>query len=321
MRGIKKFLIVYLLFITIASLLISRGLIFFQNNNGSLNFRNEPASARTHFSVRYRGFLPAYDNSYPDYYVAINNLAASTMQMSVRLFIQNQESSGYYFEVDKNGTPPSGWTINPYQLGQIPVDGTKDFVYSQMWRIVPTSISAGELIETVYLAVRAYYDSSYMNLYSQDFLNITYHFIDYKAAVWTTLYQDTFDDGTTQGWSGGGVFEVSTAYYRSFRYSLCTVSLSGEFQTAYYTKTFSVPPQYSEAYLILAIRCANWAADFPTISLDGTLYFRPDMTPSNDIWYQFVIPLHAGSTVIRLDVAPSNVATVAYMDDAYVFAK
>jgi hypothetical protein len=317
----RKFMTGYFALVIITSLLITGGLVLLQNSGKSTNFIYKPANTLGHFSVKYRGFLPGYDSSYPDYYIAINGLAVSSLQMNVHLFIQNQESSGYYFKIEKNETPPAGWIINPYQIGQIPVDGTRDFVYSQMWRTVPTSIPAGELIETVYLAVRAYYDASYTNLYSQDVLNITYHLIDRASPVWTTLYQDTFDDGTTQGWSGGQNIAVSTDYYRSFRYSLAVSYYNYPgLQNSFFAKTFSVPPQYSEGYLIFAIRRDGWQADFPQIYLDGTLYFEPDTTPSSNIWYQFTIPLHAGSTNIRIETCHlSGVPT--YMDDAYVVAK
>lgn len=255
-----------------------------------------------HFSVKYQGFIPGYDASYPDYYIAINELEDPSMQMGIRLFIQNQEASGYYFKIDKNQTPPAGWVINPQKIGHIDVDGTKDFVYDQMWRTTPTSIPEGRLTETIYLAAMAYYDAGYMSLYSQDTFNVTFHFIDRTSPVWTTIYLDNFDDGTTQGWSGN----TRTDYYRSFRYSLYTSD---------FRKTYYIAPGYTESYLVFAMRFTSTYLNYPYIYIDDTLYFQPDVKPSAGVWYQFVIPLHIGSTSVRISTVYS-----AYMDDAFVIA-
>ena len=145
---------------------------------------------------------------------------------------------------------------------------------------------------------------------------MTFYFIDRTSPAWTVLSHDSFDDGTTQGWSGYYV-QASTTYYRSFRYSLASPKPGLSTGTAYYTKTFYVPPQYNESYLILAMRNDNWDEDYPAIYLDSTLYFRPDTTPSNDIWYQFVVPLHAGTTNVKIETFSGR----SYMDDVYVILK
>jgi len=298
----KRFMAIWFGVVILGTLLMGGTSIWLSSRDKSVEQTSTQESDENHFSVVYRGFIPTYSAAYPDYYITINDLKDNPLRMYIQLFLRNQEASGYYFMVDKYQTPPAGWTINAAFLGYIDVEGTMSYTYSNIYRDKPTSITEGERIETINLALKAYYDSSYTNFYSQDNFTVTYHLIDRMSAVWTVLDYDSFDAGTTEGWSGGS---VSTDYYRSFRYSLRSSS--------YFSKSFSIGPPYSTAYLITPIRCYG---DLSNIEIDGVIYFQPDVTWWVIAWYQFTIPLHYGDVSVRI-----NIINGGYMDDVYVIAK
>lgn len=271
---------------------------------------------QNHFSVVWRGFLPNYDASYPDYYVCINDLAANTIPLNVGLHIQNQEASGYYFKISAHTSPPSGWSIPEYFVGYIGIDQTKTFVYP-MERSKPSSIPQGRITEKINIRVSAYYDQGCTNLYSYDNFTVAVHLIDRTSSKWTILYYDNFDDGTKQGWGGYINVIPSTNYYRSFRYSLRSEPSGVSNVASYFLKSYYIRAGYSEAYAILAIRFSLDQNDYPKIYLDGTLYFEPDVGPKANIWYQLVIPLHLGDNTIKI----AHLSCHAYIDDVYVIAK
>ena len=262
----------------------------------------ETKTGENHFSVIWRGFIPDYDPSYPDYYICINDLIGTTLTMDIRLFIQNQEASGYYFKIKSCGAP-SGWFVPEHLIGYIDVDATKDFVY-QMDRSKP-AFPEGRLTESVCLNVSAHYDAFYSEpAYSWDSFDVTFHFLNRTSEEWTLIYYNSFDDGTAQGWAGGTPI---TDYYRSFRYSL-------RGGTVY--KSFYTGAEYTESYAVFAARSSSVNENYPQIYLDGTLYFKPDAAATANVWYQFAAPLHLGTTEIRI-VQPYY----WYMDDVYVIAK
>lgn len=315
----KKFMAIWVLVIVVVSVFTVVGMSL-------LKVGNKEVAATNHFSVRWMGFSPTeYSNEYPEYYICVNNLAESTLTMHVALKILNQEAYGFYFLIEQFTAPPAGWTISTYYIGYIDVDQTLTFVYSDLQRTKPTSISSGVLTETVDLVVKAYWDSAYTNLYSQDNFNVTFHFIDRTAAVWTQLYYDNFDDGTTQGWSGANHdaeccvgLTASNTYYRSFQYSLRLQDTDSRYGPACYRKNFDTTGPYSEAYLIFSIRSTNWP--WPQIELDNVDYFWADAEPSDNVWYQFAIPLPVGTTT-QVEIFASNSYSYAYLDDVYVIAK
>jgi hypothetical protein len=283
----------------------------------------DSGTSSNHFSVRWMGFRPAYSDKYPDYYVCINDLKRDTLVMNIALQIKNQEDRGYYFKVDKYQEPPEGWTVSPLEVGYIGKDETKNFVYN-ISRSKPDSIVNGRLTERINLVVQAFYDLDYSNLYSQDNFTVTFHLIDLASSVWSLLYYDSFDDGTTQGWSriggGDGSLIVSDTYYRSFPYSLRLLPFNSwyNYYDAGYVKSFDVGAA-QEAYLIFSIRSDNWPTT-PRILLDGVQYFSPDVQPSTNTWYRIVIPL---PTDKKTEVQIWSVAGkfYSYLDDVYVIAK
>ena len=256
-----------------------------------------------HFSVRWMGFFPIdYNDSYPDYYICINNLK-DPIKMQIALQIKNQEDSGFYFRVDQFGTPPSGWSILPMEVGFIDVLQTVQFIYDNSTRSRPTSIPEGRRTESINLMVQAYYDSDYLSLYSQDDFIVTFHLVDLTSTIWTTLYHEGFDDGTIHGWSAigdHGYLEISGQYYRSFPYSLsrwATCAAPGGI-----AKDFTISGSYEEAYLIFSMKGwpdPEWCPPerpWPYLALDGVQYFKSDVLPPNDIWYQFTVPLPTNKT-------------------------
>lgn len=293
---------------------------------------NSVEGEENHFSVRWMGFAPAdYSNQYPNYCIDINDLKDSTLKMQIALQLKNQESNPYYFLIDNYGLPPANWTITPYKIGLIGVGATSQFVYSNISRTKPTSISMGLLTENASLVVKAYSDASYSNFYSQDNFNVTFNFIDRTAPVWSQLHHDNFDDATTQQWSAQGSnspsVSASTEYYRSFQYSLKLAQgrYASNAHEAALKKSFSVSSSFTEAYLIFSIRSQSWAADQFKIVINGTTYFRSDIQPSTNRWYRFAIPLQTGKvSIVELWCLPNTTAWTyyyAYLDDVYVIAR
>lgn len=294
----KSFIILWL------SIIILSTSLAVMKTRVSTNETPDLYSESNHYSVVYQGFIPGYSTDFPDYYLCINDLKDDPLQMSIRLFIQNQEASGYYFRIEQHSTPPIGWTIYPYNVGFIAIDDTLDFVYSGMYRALPSSIPAGELTETVNLDMKAYVDAAYTTLYSADNFTVTYHLIDRTSPSWTVIEHNNFDDHTNQGWTPGS---TTTQYYRSFRYSLYSSS-------GYFTKTFNLYG-YSKVYLICPIRSTG--SYTPRILIDGTKYFESDVSVSYGVWYSYTVPMPVPSSptpLVRLELS-------GYMDDVYVIGQ
>jgi hypothetical protein len=318
MVSFKSFLAIYfsVLVIAVASSMVLVPAL--QNHAVSTT----PTVTDHHFSVHWMGFAPAdYNNSYPDYYVCINNVKGDSLNMSIALQIKNQEASGYYFLIDQYQTPPANWTIYQYIIGFIAVDGTNNFVYTNISRTKPASISSGILNESISLIVKAYRDSSYIDLYSQDNFTVSYHFID-RTSGWNQIRYDNFEDGTTQGWSvsGGSYynwFGVSTAYYRSFQRS-CKLYDTGSYNyfVVGYQKTFNTTG-FNNCMLLFSMRSARWD-DF-AIQYNGTTYFRPDASLAANTWYQFAAPIPSGTVNVNILVA--GWLDSAYMDDVYIITR
>jgi len=305
MSDFKRFMAVWLSAVVLGTML-TVGALRISTTTREQAQRGDLATDNNHFSVVYQGFIPGYSTNYPDYYLCINDLKNNPLQMSIRLFIQNQEAAGYYFRVEQHSAPPAGWTIYPYNVGLVAIDGTLDFVYSGMYRALPSSIPEGELTETVNLDMKAYVDAGYTTLYSADNFTVTYHMIDRMSPSWTVIEYNNFDDGTNQGWTPGS---TTTQYYRSFRYSL----YSG---TGYLTKTFNVMG-YSKAYLICPIRQTGTIT--PSILIDGTKYFQSDAYVYSGIWYSYTVPLPVypnPTPLVRIEGLGG-----AYLDDVYVIGQ
>jgi len=290
----------------------------------------ESSEERPHFSVSWMGYVPSYDDQYPEYYICINNLVDSTLQMQIALEIKNQEDSAYFFVVDQYSAPPIGWTILPMALGQIDIDETYQFVYNKAYRDKPSSIPGGRLTETISLVVKAYYDAGYTNLYSQDDFTVTFNFLDYESAIWNIVYNDDFDDGTTQGWTYTQItytalIGVSGTYYRTFPNSLRLYHYCSGGGGAAFKKTFTVG-LVSEAYLICSIKSPIWhGLSNHGIKINGVTYFKCDIEPVDNSWYQFTIPLKIGETnIVEIFVLGGPTPEgyfYAYLDDVYVIIK
>jgi len=364
MADFKKFMAVWLSIIVLGTILTAGTIRLLSDNSEQTEQNNVATQHGNHFSVRWMGFAPTdFNSSYPEYCVCINGLKANPLKMQIAFQIKNQEDRGYYFFIGTQGTPPESWVILSYQIGYIDVDNTKRFIYENASRELPSSIPSGRLTETITLVVKAYYDDQYSSLYSEDDVYVTFNFIDRLSSAWTTQYKDDFDDGVdTHGWSAcydGGVesssgysasVSASDDYYRSFQYSLklsagaygytyAQYVWSGTYwywQYTYYagwiwagyTKTF-VTPSASEVYLLFSIRSSNWDTFKQRgIMINGTTYFKSDVDPQPNAWYQFAIPLRSNCTNIvsiwasYLSKSGSGWAwTYSYLDNVYVIAK
>jgi len=272
-------------------------------------------------SVKYRGFVNpplGYNDSFPDYYITINDVP-DILDMSIALQIKNQDGEGYYFKIEDVNSP-SGWEIDPMEIGRIGVDGTRNFVYS-LSKHNPISIAEGRKTETVELVVKAYRDEDYTDLYSQDNFEVTYHFIDRKSDVWTIEEHNNFTGGTNEGWyspthTSTRKSRVSEGYYRSFPYSIRT---RGTFK-----KTFT-PEEKNEAYLIFSVRpvATSFVRGFQ-IRINGRTHFKPDIEPSMHKWLQFIVPFKPGENNTISIGDPRSSSTInefAYLDDVYLISK
>lgn len=259
--------------------------------------------SQNHFSVIYRGYLPGYNDSYPDYYICVNDLVGGLIETDIRIMIRNQEAYPYWFKVDAFEPPPPGWQISQ-KLGVVGIDQTKQFLI-KLNRTNPIPITEGRVTESINLAVKAYFYQNYTGFYDQDNFAVNFHFIDRTATVWSVLYYDNFDDGTNQGWSG---FGVGSNYYRSYPYSFAK-------GTGMARKYFDIPSIYTEAYLILPMRLTSPFHE-PSVYFNQTLYFMPDKydVPINE-WYQLTVPLEIGK------VTQVSVDGFQCIDDVYVIAK
>jgi len=333
MVELKRFLAIYLSVIITVTL-------FALAATASLQIESKDETTRlesNHFSVTWMGFSPTdYSSDYPEYYICINNLKDDPLTMQIALQIKNQEDSAYYFKVDQFSSPPAGWSILPMAVGLIDVDETLQFAYKNVFRSRPASISEGRLTESINLVVQAYYDPGYTSLYSQDDFTVVFNFLDLTSANWAMLYHDDFDDGTTQGWvahrvdsNGGAEVGVSDTYYRSFQYSLrLRTFTSGGYNywsRAAYRKTFDIGVG-SEVYLIYSLRSDNWNAYSDSgVQINGTTYFKSDVTPATNTWYQFAVKLKpAQLNQVDIWVAyvyGSNQNAYAYLEDVYIIAK
>lgn len=315
MTSFKRFIAVWFGIVIAATLLMSGAIIWLANQDTAAEKTNGNDSVDNHFSVVYRGFVSDYSTSYLDYYITINELKDDPLRMYLQIYLKNQEASGYYFMIDQHEPPPAGWTISPSYIGLVGVDEGLTYTYSDIYRLKPASIPAGEFNETINLVVKAYHDSSYTNFYSQDNFTVTYHFIDRTSAAWTVIEYDSFDGGDYEGW-GGASLSLSTDYYRSFRYSL----RSYDYQQAVFSKSFSIVSPYTKGYLICPIRLAAYSAEI-RISIDGQISFKSDIAPPAETWYQYTIPLHFGPSSVSIAFYRYATSMYAYMDDVYVIAK
>jgi hypothetical protein len=331
----KKFVAIWLSLVVAVSVFTVVGISLLKSENNGVTSAN-------HFSVRWMGFAPTdYASDYPEYYICINNLKDATLRMQIALQIKNQEASPFYFKVDQYSAPPSGWSVLPMLVGAVQVGETKQFIYANASRSKPTSIPQGRLTESISLVVKAYYDSGYTNLYSQDNFTVTFNFLDLTSNQWTTLYHDNFDDGTTQGWtvSGegynyhGASVGVSDTYYRTFQYSLrldawAAYSYGTSWRRGCFQKTFNVG-SVNEVYLIYSIRSDDWQAHYTYgVKINGVTYFKSD-TPNlaTNTWYQVAVKLKPAQTnavqiwTVYVDSGTGSNHRYSYLDDVYVIAK
>jgi len=293
---------------------------------------NGEYSEEPRFSVRWMGFCPTYNNQTPDYYICINDLKDDYLTMHIAMQIQNFENSSYWFLIESFTAPPTGWTVTTYYIGFINIDQTITFTYSNINRTKPTSIPEGRITESINLVVRAYHDSSYTNLYSQDNFTVQFHFLDLTSPAWTMLHNDNFDDGTAQGWhaqkqgSGGYAGPEPYTYYRSWPYSLRVTNDYRYDSYCNFYKDFVTNGSLNEVYLVYSILSGRWTQhDRGAVYINEVVYFQSDVSPSTGTWYQVAIPLPLNqSSRVRIPVIEVEWLSgtySAYLDDVYVVGK
>jgi hypothetical protein len=258
----------------------------------------------SHFSVVWKGFKPTYSDQFPDYYICINNLKDESLQMYIQLKIENYENVSLYFMIDKYLEPPTDWYVSPQYFGFVDIaNPIRTFTYYNFARTKPAAIPQGSLHESVELAVKAYYDSSYTQFYSQANFTVNFHFIDVTAPVWTKVIYDNFDDETVQGWSSAILQK-----WQPCRSWPCSI-------TPYYSayKTFDLFGNYTEAYFVAAVFGGPSSI---YIYLDSAPCFYSDVTTGFvSPWCQIAIPLPVNRATAVM------IGGFSYMDDVYVVAK
>jgi hypothetical protein len=330
MLGFKKFVIIWFSVVILGTVLISgtlRMLYDRPETNGAKQYATE---GDNHFSVRWLGFIPDYySDEYPDYYICINDLKEDVLTMHVAMKIENYENSSYYFSVEPSTSPPAGWTIATYQIGDIWIDEARTFVYSNINRSKPDVIPEGRKTESIELAIRAYRDPSYTDLYSQDNFIVNFHFIDKTSPEWTILSYENGEEAPFQGWAHYlGPSVASYKKYRSWPNSL-------EFFNGGAWKWFNTTGDFTEAYLILPIYLARYQL-VPGILYNGSPFpnwpaqfwrevFRSDIEKNweDSAWYSFTFPIPVNK-VTQVYISQrflSPPAEYIYIDEVYLIAK
>jgi hypothetical protein len=324
--------ILYLSSVIFVAILLAGAIQITLSQFGEQNPVPMTSEAKPHFSVKWMGFAPdrsttwpvaqPYNNSYSEYYVCINDVVSDKLYMPVSFRLVNQENSSFYFRISQNTSFPTGWSTPTNEIGLVNIDETRFFTVTTE-RIKPSSIPQGRLSENITLTVQAYYDSAYTQFYSQDNVPVTFNFIDRTAPAWSMLSTDNFDTSTQNQWTSltnyGGVAVVGNIY-RSYPNSL---RLENWYYDGGFGNTIAVNSSYTEAYIIASVKTYTWLAP-PSVTFNGTIYFEPDVNPTQNSWYQLTIPLPVNQTTqVGIYFVPwlYQNAAYGYLDDVYVIAK
>jgi hypothetical protein len=151
------------------------------------------------------------------------------------LTIQNQSISTLYFKILSY---VSNWSISDPsngQLGSVGSGSTGTYTIT-MSRSKPT----GEVTDTGYLQIQAFTDSVYSNKVGEVNLNVTVYIEDLEN--WTNVTINSFDDGTTQGWTlASGMSVVSDRSVEVGGYSLKTPNVTSSTGSFYIYKDITIP--------------------------------------------------------------------------------
>jgi hypothetical protein len=301
---------------------------------GEQNTAPMTGEVKPHFSVKWMGFAPdsnttwpsvqPYNNNYSEYFVCINDVISDKLSLPVSFRLANHENSAFYFRVNPKLPLPTGWSTPTNEIGLVNKDETRFFTITTE-RVKPSLILAGKLAETITLTVQAYYDSSYTQFYSQDDVPVTFNFIDRTASAWSVLSTDNFDTPKQTQWdslTNYGSVSVVGDIYRSYPRSLRITNQASNYDNGF-GSTIAVNSSYAEAYIIASIKTSTWSTT-PRVTFNGTVYFEPDVSPTQYSWYQLVFPLPINQTTqVGIYLVPPIYYDTAYgyLDDVYVIAK
>jgi len=170
----------------------------------------------------------AYTNE--DNVVLDTTYLADPFDYKMSIYIKNQSTQTLYFKVVSGSTD---WTITSPTNGELGSIGAA----TGAWKVVtlqrakPTT----DVTETVPLTIEVYTDSGYTNKVDQATLNINFTIANLRAWQNVTIYD--FEDGTSQGWTLGSDWSVSSAasveaggyslqYYKTYSNATWTSSVS-----------------------------------------------------------------------------------------------
>jgi len=126
------------------------------------------------------------------------NFLPSTVTYTFMLTIKNQSPQTLYFKVVLN---VPNWSVSSPSGGAL---GSVNAGSSANFNVVVARANPGaETTDSGTMVVEAYTDSGYTNKVGSASLPVTITFENTEA--WTNVEIDNFDDGTSQGWSGGTV--------------------------------------------------------------------------------------------------------------------
>jgi len=160
------------------------------------------------------------------------NFLPSTVTYTFMLTIKNQTPQTLYFKVVLN---IPNWSISSPSggaLGSVSAGSSANFTVT-ISRANPNA----ETVDSGTMVVEAYTDSNYTNKVGSASLPVTITFENTEA--WTNVMIDNFDDGTSQGWSGGTV--TSGLSIEAGGYSYQTPEVSGATTEKSISKSVTLP--------------------------------------------------------------------------------
>jgi hypothetical protein len=188
------------------------------------------------------------DQNEPDLYNDVTDLP-NPFTMNIPIGITNTHPSAtLYFKVSIV-SPPAAYSVSSTNLGSLAVGTSAIFTFTPV-RALPT-LTAGEYDETLTFRVDAYTDSGYSAAYANQTLSVTIHHFNHIDASWTIIAHDTWDNGTTEGWSTDGNYVEGGAYafyadrnsaigFLSSPYALhCSAPISGKGYKNYNTNGYT----------------------------------------------------------------------------------
>ena len=263
----------------------------------------------------------------------------STFNVTQSIYSKNKGAQRVYLKatlIDSNGK----WTFDDgttsKELGYIDGFSEKDIT------VVLQRANEGEVEESISIKVELFKDSGYTQLVDSYTIPIEVIIADFvNSSNWTILTHDTFDDGTSQGWttSNGGVSD--TASIEANGYSLYNSLRTGD--VTFSKSSVSIP---SASKVVLIFHTAHYASSgsytYPTHYINnlrvkvendeytlykGYLLYKHGTSVVRKGWYQFGLDLtkYSGKTVdlsiVLYHYLSASFTNITYLDEVKIAYK